>query len=106
VLFTFLVNASGAIMLLIYLALCLAYLKLSRVRPDRCGGVSWREYCNRAGAVGTALVIVGVMVSMVFIKGLASQLYASLACVACAVMAQRVGRGHALRNKIREPGSL
>jgi len=86
-LFAFLVNASGAIMLVIYLLVCFAYLQRGRSR-----GHSWREFCNQGLAVGTVIAIVTVMVSMVFINGLSTQLYASLACVACAVAAQRIVR--------------
>jgi GABA permease len=80
-LFSFLVNASGGLMLIIYFYVCVAHFKF----PYGGGKV-----VPRAVAAGAALAIAVVLASMAFIEGLESQLYTSLACLAVVIVAQQV----------------
>lgn len=89
--FAFLVNASGAIILGVYLSVCLAYLKMRKASPV---GEQWRlgpfptiAYVAIAGV----LVVLGGMATS---KQMASQLYASIvtflaACAAYGVLRRR-----------------
>ncbi len=78
-LFSFLVNASGAIMLFIYLLLCVSHLKRRRelarqgIEPPaiRMWFYPWSTYAVIVG-------ILGVLVAMVITPALASQFYLSL----------------------------
>ena len=83
VVFAFLVNASGAIMLIIYLIIALAQLRLrrrmEREEPKRLVIRMWL-YPWSSGLV--ILAILGVLLAMAFTPALASQLYASLVCLA------------------------
>jgi GABA permease len=88
VVFAFLVNASGAIMLIIYMLVALAQIRVRRrleaQQPERLTlkmwlfpWLSWLTI----GAIGA------VLVAMAFVPDLASQLYASLACTALVIAA-------------------
>jgi len=79
VVFSFLVNASGAIMLFIYLLLCFAQLKrrreLERTEPERLQVRMWFF----PWATYAVMVAIGlVLAAMAFTPSLASQLYLSL----------------------------
>lgn len=86
--FAFLVNAAGALILVVYLAICVSQIRLRRARDRAGGGESsltmwlfpWASYAAVAG-------IVGVLVAMAFTPALASQLAASMAAVVAAVAA-------------------
>lgn len=92
--FAFLVNASGAIILVVYLSVALAYLEMRRGSPE---GASWRlrpfpALVYIAGA-GVVLVLGGMATS----SQMATQLYASvvpivLACAAYGALRYRRGR--------------
>lgn len=88
VVFAFLVNASGAIMLIIYLLVALAQIRLRRrleqQEPARLTLKMW-GHPWLSGAVIVA--ISAVLIAMAFVPDLASQLYASLACTAVVVIA-------------------
>ncbi len=97
VVFSFLVNASGALMLLIYLFVCLAQIRLRRRAEQQGAGpipvrmwfFPWLTYATLAG-------ILGVLCAMAFMPGLVSQLWASAVAVAVSVgayLALRRGRG-------------
>jgi L-asparagine transporter-like permease len=86
--FAFLVNASGALMIIIYLLACFAHLRLrrriERTAPERLTikvwlfpWVSWL----------TIAAMVGVLVAMAVTRDLASQFYSSLVCVAIVALA-------------------
>jgi GABA permease len=88
VVFAFLVNASGAIMLIIYMLVAFAQIRVRRrleaQQPERLTlrmwlfpWLSWLTI----GAIGT------VLLAMAFVPGLASQFYASLACTAVVIAA-------------------
>ena len=91
--FAFLVNASGALMLIVYLMACFAHLKLrrqfERTQPERLiirvwlfPWLSWL----------TIIAMAAVLVAMAFTKGLASQFYASLLCLALVLAGHFVTR--------------
>jgi L-asparagine transporter-like permease len=90
VLFAFLVNASGAIMLMVYLMVCVAQIKLrrrmEREQPDKLTNKVWLFPGLSIAAIGA---IVAVMVAMLFTGTLATQLYASLLAAAVVVVAYR-----------------
>jgi gamma-aminobutyrate permease len=97
--FAFLVNASGAIMLMIYLITALAEIRLrrrlEREDPARLTIRMWLFPWASWFVVGA---IVAVLVAMAFTPALASQLYASLAClgvVAAACILRERRRPHA-----------
>lgn len=88
VVFAFLVNASGALMLIVYLILVLAHIQLRRQleqeAPERLPIRMWLfPYASWLviGAIGA------ILLAMLFTDSLATQLYASLACVAIVVAA-------------------
>jgi GABA permease len=83
VVFAFLVNASGALMIVVYLMACFAHLRLrrglERTAPERLAiRVWWFPWLSYA----TVAAMVGVLVAMALTESLASQFYASAACVA------------------------
>jgi L-asparagine transporter-like permease len=91
--FAFLVNASGALMLVIYLFACFAHLKLrrriEREAPERLTIKVWLfPWLSYA----TVAAMLGVLAAMAFTPSLASQFYASLACVVVVVTAYGVRR--------------
>ena len=81
--FAFLVNASGALMLIVYLMACFAHLKLrrqfERTQPER---LTIRVWLFPWLSWLTIIAMAAVLVAMAFTKGLASQFYASLLCLA------------------------
>jgi L-asparagine transporter-like permease len=86
--FAFLVNASGALMVIIYLMACFAHLRLRRqmelVEPSRLTIRVWLfPYLSWA----TALAMLCVLAAMALTPTLASQFYASLVCVAVVALA-------------------
>jgi len=86
--FAFLVNASGALMLFIYLLACFAHMKLRRqmqsTTPERLTIKVWLfPWLSWV----TVAAMVGVLVAMLANRDLASELYASLACVAAVAVA-------------------
>lgn len=81
--FAFLVNASGALMIVIYLLACFAHLRLRRriqaATPERLTIKVWLfPWLSYA----TIAAMFGVLAAMAFTAELATQFYASLACVA------------------------
>lgn len=92
--FAFLVNASGAIMLIIYALVALAQVRLryrlEREAPHRLTIKMWL-FPWVSWAVIVAICV--VMLAMMFTPDLASQLYASLICTAV------VGVGYSLRRR-------
>lgn len=86
--FAFLVNASGALMLFIYLLACFAHMRLrkqiERTAPERLSIKVWLfPWLSWA----TIAAIVAVLCAMAANRELATQLYASLVCVAVAGVA-------------------
>ena len=89
--FAFLVNASGAIILAVYLSVCLAYLKMRRSSPQ---GAQWRLGPFPAIAYVTVAGVLLVLGEMAASKQMASQLYASIvpftaACAAYGILRYR-----------------
>lgn len=93
IVFAFLVNASGAIMLIIYLLVVLAQIRLryqfERDQPER---LSIRVWLFPFLSWATALSIVLVLAAMTLTESLATQLYASLLCLAVVVATYLVFR--------------
>ncbi len=80
VVFAFLVNASGAIMLVIYLLIAIAQMRLRKSLEEANGGkLSVRMWFHPWGSIGTMIAIVAVLAAMAFTPGLTSQFFASLA---------------------------
>jgi GABA permease len=88
ILFAFLVNASGAIMLMVYAMVCLAQIRLrrrmEREQPERLAIKVWWFPWLSIAAIGA---IVAAMLAMLFTRSLATQLYASLATAAVVLVA-------------------
>ena len=88
ILFAFLVNASGAIMLMVYAMVCVAQIRLrqrmEREHPQRLSIKVWWFPWLSIAAIGA---IVAAMLAMLFTKSLATQLYASLATAAVVLVA-------------------
>jgi GABA permease len=82
VVFSFLVNASGAIMLIIYLIVALAQIRqrrlLERNEPQR---LAIRMWLFPYASYGVIAAIIAVLGAMAFTPGFASQLYCSLGMV-------------------------
>jgi L-asparagine transporter-like permease len=83
VVFAFLVNASGALMLIVYLLIAGAQIRLrgqfQLTDPTR---LKVRMWWFPWGSWAVVLAILAVLVAMAFTRDLASQLYASLFCLA------------------------
>lgn len=100
--FAFLVNASGALMIFIYLLACFAHLKLRRgieqTAPERLTIKVWLfPWLSWA----TILAMFGVLAAMALTKELATQFYASLACAVVAAL------GYWMRSRRRDvPAAL
>ena len=91
--FAFLVNASGAIMLMIYLLTALAQIRLrGRLEREDPARLTIRMWFYPWGSWLVVAAILAVLVAMAFTPGLASQLYASVACLAVVVGAFFVRR--------------
>jgi GABA permease len=97
VVFAFLVNASGALMLVIYLLACFAHLKLrkemERSAPER---LSIKVWLFPGLSYATIVAMLGVLAAMALTPALRSQFYASLACVVVVVAAYRLRRAAAV----------
>jgi len=92
--FAFLVNASGALMLVIYLMIAAAQLRLrGRIEVESPGRLTVRMWLHPWGTLAAIAGMVAVLVAMAVTPGLASQFYASLAPVAV-VLAFWWGRAH------------
>ena len=83
--FAFLVNASGALILFVYLITALAQIRLRRGRdaralPVRMWWFPWASYAAVAG-------MLAVLVAMALTRALASQFYVSLGALALALLA-------------------
>jgi GABA permease len=91
--FAFLVNASGALMLFIYLLACFAHLKLRRrieqSAPERLTVKVWLFPWLSWATIAAMLSVLG---AMALTHTLASQLYTSLVCVAVVAFAYWVVR--------------
>jgi L-asparagine transporter-like permease len=85
-LFAFLVNASGALMILVYLLACFAHLRLrARLERDAPQRLSIRVWFFPWLSYATVAAMLGVLTAMALRPELSSQLYSSI--FACAVAA-------------------
>jgi L-asparagine transporter-like permease len=96
--FAFLVSASGALMVIIYLLACFAHLKLRRqiesTDPQRLElKMWWFPWLTWL----TIAAMIGVLAAMAITPALATQLYASLVAVAVAGAAYGVVRARRKR---------
>jgi GABA permease len=91
VVFAFLVNASGTVVVFVYLMIAVAHIRLRRAHPQtesqpvRVWLFPWLSYAAIGG-------LVAVLVAMVRTPGLASQFYFSLVAAIIAVLAYQVRR--------------
>jgi L-asparagine transporter-like permease len=96
--FAFLVNASGALMIVIYLLACFAHLRLrtqmERTSPER---LTIRVWLFPWLSWLTIAAMLGVLVAMAFASELASELEASLVAVAVVLLAYGVVRARRRR---------
>jgi GABA permease len=83
--FTFLVNASGALIVFIYLVTCVAQIRLRRQR-ERAGQPppELRTWFFPWSSYATVVAMVLVLVAMAFTKDMSSQLWASVVSIAIA----------------------
>jgi L-asparagine transporter-like permease len=89
-LFTQLINASGAIMLIVYCFVAVAHFRFPYTADsDRVSGS--RQVANVIAALA-AIAILVVMSSMAFIPGMAEQLYPSLWLLAAILVALGIKR--------------
>ena len=80
--FSFLVNASGALMLFVYLLIAAAQLRLrARLERETPGGLKVKMWLHPWGSLVTMAGMVGILVAMATTTGLSSQFYASLVIV-------------------------
>lgn len=104
--FAFLVNASGAIMLLVYLLIGFAQLRLRRELDREGTQLSLRMWLFPWLTMGVIGAIGLVLVAMAFQPALAPQLYASLASVVVVLLAYALRRRFARRSPVGAlPGS-
>jgi L-asparagine transporter-like permease len=88
VLFSFLLNTSAAIMLIVYLILALAQIRLRRrLEAEDPARLAIRMWWFPYASWVVVAAIVGVLIAMAFTEALATQVYASLLCLAVAVAA-------------------
>ncbi|MBM0106695.1 amino acid permease [Steroidobacter sp. S1-65] len=86
VLFAFLLNTSGAIMLVVYLIVAYAQIRQrGTLSPEQVQGLSVRMWFYPWASWLVIAAILCVLIAMAFTADLASQLYASLFCTAVAV---------------------
>lgn len=86
--FAFLVNASGALMIVIYLLACFAHLRLRRqMERDGPGRLVIKVWLFPWLSWLTVVAMLGVLVAMVFTPTLAAELEASLVAVAIVMLA-------------------
>ncbi|WP_082521317.1 MULTISPECIES: amino acid permease [unclassified Sphingopyxis] len=83
VVFSFLVNASGVIMIALYLMVAVAQLRLrARFERDAPEKLKLRMWFHPWGSLFAILAMIGVIVAMAITPGLAIQLYTSLFTIA------------------------
>lgn len=88
VVFAFLLNTSGAIMLIVYLLVAVAQIRLrKKLEAEDPKRLPIRMWLFPYASWLVVVAILAVLVAMGFTKELASQLYASLFCLAVAVAA-------------------
>jgi L-asparagine transporter-like permease len=91
--FAFLVNASGALMIIVYLMTVASHIRLrsitERTRPE---ALTLKAWFYPIGSYLTGAAMIAVLAAMAMSKDLASQLYASLACVVTTVVLYRLLR--------------
>jgi L-asparagine transporter-like permease len=77
--FSFLVNASGALILVVYLMVCLAYLRICHAEATTEKTIQGRGRFRPfpAATAVTMVGIVAVLIAMATTPGLSSQFYAS-----------------------------
>jgi GABA permease len=102
VLFAFLLNTSGAIMLMVYLIVAYAQIRQrNTLSPEQVRGLSVRMWLFPWASWLVIAAILAVLIAMGFTSELASQLYASLFCTAVAAVAfffrNRANAGHLTR---------
>lgn len=102
--FAFLVNASGAIMLVVYLLVVVAQLRLRKPLEKAAGGrLALRMWFHPWGSIATLIAIVAVLAGMALTPGLASQLVAGLVVTVIAGLAFVVSRrGAKMQEEPRE----
>jgi L-asparagine transporter-like permease len=89
-LFTFLINATGAIMLIVYFFVAVAHFRFPYSAAAVANSGSETSANVIAGVAAVAILI--VMASMAFIPGMPSQLYASLGFLAIVIVSLLVKR--------------
>jgi L-asparagine transporter-like permease len=89
-LFTYLINASGAIMLIVYCFVALAHYRFPYTAEAEKNSGPKRTADILAGLAALAILI--VMSSMAFIQGMAEQLYPSLWLLAAILIALGIKR--------------
>lgn len=93
VVFAFLVNASGAIMLIVYLLVALAQIRLRyKFERDDPARLTIRMWLFPWVSWATVAGIVGVLLAMLFTPSLSSQFWASMLCVLVVLAAYAVIR--------------
>lgn len=98
--FSFLVNASGATMLIIYLMVCIAQIRQRyRIEATAPGSLTLRMWLFPYASIATAGAILAVMAAMLFVSDLRQQLLLSVAitflvAVAWAVLRRPDSRSH------------
>jgi AAT family amino acid transporter/GABA permease len=91
VLFAFLVNASGAIMLMVYAMVCFAQIKLRRqIEREEPQRLTIRVWLFPALSIAAIVAIFAAMIAMLFTRSLATQLYASLLAAGVVLVAWRL----------------
>lgn len=101
VVFNFLVNASGAIMLFIYLMISCAQLRLrNKMEREASEKLTLRMWFHPWGSIAAILGIIGVLVAMAVTPGLLTQLYASFVAVGLVALA------FLARNRFRQPAMV
>lgn len=86
--FSFLVNASGAVMLFIYLLICLAQIRMRRrIEAEAPERLDIRMWLFPYASYATAFAIMGVLAAMLLEPSLRSQLLASLTLLASILIA-------------------
>jgi GABA permease len=90
VLFAFLVNASGAIMLMVYAMVCFAQIRLRRrIEQEQPERLTIRVWLFPGLSIAAIVAIAAAMIAMLFTRSLATQLYASLLAAAVVLVAYR-----------------
>lgn len=89
--FGFLLNASGALMLIIYLMVAFAQLRLrARIEREDPSRLSVRMWLHPWGSIAAIAGIAAVLLAMALTPGLASQFFASLIPLSVAVIGWRI----------------